>query len=229
MGNARGTSRDIDAALWSLGVTHLDAVFLSHGDADHYNALPALLKRFSIDVIVTPPGLLASEERGRRELRRAIALAGVAVREAAAGETIPPIAAAGISVLHPPRGGVGGSDNANSLVLRFDHGEAMLLLPGDLEAPGTERVTSTPRPPSGGVLMAPHHGSLSEDAETILNWARPAETIVSGGERAARMEVEQMLSRTGSGVHITARSGTIRVRIDRAGGTRIRRWLERPW
>jgi competence protein ComEC len=212
----------------------LDAIFLSHGDADHYNALPSLLKRFSIDVIITPPGLLASDERGPRELRTAIAEAGVPVREAAAGETIPSIAAAGISVsgisvLHPPRGGVGGSDNANSLVLRFDHGEAVLLLPGDLEAPGTERVTSTPRPPAGGVLMAPHHGSLSEDAETILNWARPAETIVSGGKRAARMEVEQMLSRTGSGVHITARSGSIRVRIDRAGGVQVRRWLDRPW
>jgi len=229
LGNYRGTSRDIDVALWSLGVTQIDAVFLSHADADHYNAVPALLKRFSIDRIVMPQGMLAGPEPGLRDLRTAIRDAGVAVDQLSTEQQDPSLREAGISVLHPPPDGVGGSDNANSLVLQFDCGEAVLLLPGDLEPPGTSLMTSGRRPPPDGVLMAPHHGSLSMDAETILGWARPAETIVSGGRRAARMEVERMLSRTGSGVHITARSGTIRTRIDRSGNVTVRRWLERPW
>ena len=37
LGNDTLSSRDIDVTLWSLGVTHLQGVFLSHADADHFN------------------------------------------------------------------------------------------------------------------------------------------------------------------------------------------------
>ena len=46
LGNEAGSSRDIDATLWSLGLTRLDGIILSHADADHYNGLPGLLRRF---------------------------------------------------------------------------------------------------------------------------------------------------------------------------------------
>lgn len=231
MGNDLGTSRNIDTTLWSLGITRLHAVFLSHADADHYNALPAILERFSVDQIVTPPGMLETNEVAIADLRRTIKSFGVPVREVAcdASDFGPMIGSQKMSILHPPREGVGGSDNANSLVLMIEHGGQSLLLPGDLEPPGTEILTSMPRPSAGGVLMAPHHGSLSMNADSVLAWARPGETVVSGGTRAARPEVEEMLSLTGSGVHVTARQGAIRVRIDRTGKTEIRSWLESPW
>lgn len=234
LGNYRWTSRDIDTALWSLGITHLDAVFLSHADADHYNALPALLKRFSIETILVPPGLLDGREPGLRELRLAIDASGVSVQpcfrgDFLGGDSTRRWAHTPITVLHPPAAGVDGSDNANSLVLQIDAGEHPLVLPGDLEPPGTEVVTEGRRPRAGGVLMAPHHGSLSMDAKTVLNWARPSETIVSGGQRAARMEVERMLSQTGSGVHVTAREGAVRVRISGKMGIQVRRWVQRSW
>jgi competence protein ComEC len=207
----------------------LDAVFLSHADADHYNALPALLKRFSVETILVPPGLLDGREPGLKELRLAIDASGVPVQTCFRGDRRRRWEHVSITVLHPPAAGVDGSDNANSLVLQIDAGEHSLVLPGDLEPPGTEVVTGGPRPRAGGVLMAPHHGSLSMDAETVLNWARPSETIVSGGQRAARLGVEQMLSQTGSGVHVTAREGAIRVRISGKMGIQVRRWVQRPW
>jgi competence protein ComEC len=134
-----------------------------------------------------------------------------------------------VKVLHPPAVRVPGSDNANSLVLRLDHAGTVVLLPGDLEPPGTEVMTIQDRPPPGGVMMAPHHGSLAMDAEMILQWARPAETIVSGGRLARRPEVSAMLAQQGSQVHVTALSGAIRVRINRNGEIDIRSWLESPW
>ncbi len=77
--------------------------------------------------------------------------------------------------------------------------------------------------------MAPHHGSLSMDADAVLAWARPAETIVSGGRRAAKPEIQQMLSTTGSNVHVTSQVGAIRVRISNNGNIQIRSWLQQPW
>ena len=46
LGNDRGTAQEIDSVLWSMGIVRLEGIFLSHADADHYNALPAVLKRF---------------------------------------------------------------------------------------------------------------------------------------------------------------------------------------
>jgi competence protein ComEC len=229
MGNALGTSRDIDTALWSLGVTHLSGVFLSHADTDHYNALPALLERFRVDRVITPPEMLSDEDEGLMEMRSALLRHGVVVREIAAGGLREAIDDAAMSVLHPPPEGIDGSDNANSLVLCVEHAGKTLLLPGDLEPPGTESLISLPRPPPGGVLMAPHHGSLSMNADAVLAWVRPAETIVSGSTRAGRVEVREMLSVTGSGVHVTAVEGAVRVRMDGRGRILVRRWLDRPW
>lgn len=229
MGNSDGTSRDIDTALWALGVTHLDGVFLSHADADHYNSFPALAERFSIDSVLTPPSMLATAEGGLAAIVAAIDRHQIEQRELAAGAGDDQIGGRSMAVLHPPAGGVGGNDNANSMVLQIDHGGRVLLLPGDLEPPGTESLVSQPRPPAGGVMMAPHHGSLSMNADAVLAWARPRETIVSGSRRAARLEVREMLSVTGSGVHVTADQGAVRVRMGGSAEIEVLSWLAQPW
>ena len=43
-------------------------------------------------------------------------------------------------MLHPPRKGVLGSDNANSIVLAIEFQGRRLLLTGDLESPGLDDV-----------------------------------------------------------------------------------------
>lgn len=39
-------TRTISAFLWNAGVQSIDALFISHPDLDHYNAVPGLLRRF---------------------------------------------------------------------------------------------------------------------------------------------------------------------------------------
>jgi len=228
LGNERGRSRDIDATLWSLGVTHLDGVLLSHADADHFNALPGLLERFSIAQILTAPDMLRDPESAVAELATVIHDYQVPVVEVSDGKIVT-VGAHRAAVLHPPATRIEGSDNANSLVLQIESGHRSMVLPGDLEPPGTAALVNHPRPSPGGVLMAPHHGSLQMDAAMVLQWARPAETIVSGSRRAKRPEVYQMLSTTGSGVHVTSADGAVRVRISAAGKREVRSWLNDPW
>ncbi|MBW3598807.1 MAG: ComEC/Rec2 family competence protein, partial [Planctomycetes bacterium] len=55
LGPPTSGGRAIAAVLWSRGLRHLDAVVLSHADADHYNALPELLERFSVGVVYVSP------------------------------------------------------------------------------------------------------------------------------------------------------------------------------
>ncbi len=228
LGNDVGSSRYIDQAIWYIGVTRLDRVLLSHADADHFNALPGLLARFRVRQMDTPPGMLAEPETALDPVRKAIARYKIPIRELSRGDTVR-LAHSTIRVLHPPMQRLDASDNANSLVMVWEGNGQSLLLPGDLEPPGTGVLMSERRPRPGGVLMAPHHGSLRMDAAMVLQWYRPSETVVSGGERAGRPEVSAMLGTHGSRVHVTAQDGAIRVRIDPKGNIEVRSWLHDPW
>ncbi len=228
MGNPDGSSRDIDEVLWSLGVTNLRGILLSHADSDHYNAVPGVLRRFSVWQIITPPGMLDEAEADLDDVRVAIAAGGIVSKEISAGAVIT-VSDGAMKILHPPAGRVAGSDNANSLVVTTEHQGVRLILPGDLEPPGTAVLVNQDRPSPGSVLMAPHHGSLAMDAASVLQWARPRETIVSGGRRARRVEVRQMLAAHGSAVHVTAELGAIRVRIGKDGQIEVRSWAQSPW
>lgn len=44
--------------LWSRGITHLDAVWISHPDVDHFNGLPGLLERFRVHRIIMSSKML---------------------------------------------------------------------------------------------------------------------------------------------------------------------------
>lgn len=233
LGNFRNRSHKIDEVLWSMGITQIDGIVLSHADADHFNALPGLAKRFTIEKIVTPPGMLSGQGGSLEQARRAIDASGVAVTELDATSELP-IGTLGdwwrdVDILHPPAERIEGSDNANSMVLQINVADRPLLLPGDLEPPGTSVLISRPRPRPGGVMMAPHHGSLRMDADAVLQWARPTETVVSGGKRAAKVEVTEMLSATGGGVHVTSKVGCVRVRINKRGAVEVRAWEIAPW
>ena len=228
LGNDAGNSRDIEQVLWSLRVCKLDGIFLSHADSDHFNALPGIVRRFEVKQVVTPPGMLGEPEAALKPIVEAIHRHTIPTSELSVGGVVE-IGDTVVQALHPPAVRIRGSDNANSLVLRLDHSGTAILLPGDLEPPGTNVMTRQNRPRPGGVMMAPHHGSLAMDAAMMLNWARPAETIVSGGRLAKRPEVAAMLAQQGSRVHVTALSGAIRVRILGDGTTRIRSWRESPW
>src|SRR5262249_8919797 len=51
LGQPVGGAQSISSVLWSRGISHLDAIVISHADADHYNSLPELLRRFSVGAV----------------------------------------------------------------------------------------------------------------------------------------------------------------------------------
>ncbi len=232
LGNYLSSSRGIQDVLWNRGITRLDAVVLSHADSDHYNALPGLIHRFSIDEVIVPPGLFSNADPALVEIHQSLNQQQIPIREVAAGEPFAldawRLQDAALQVLHPPRPPIAdATDNANSLCLMIQYRQQQLLLPGDLEPPGTERLIASPRPVAGGALMAPHHGSLTANSEAMLDWFRPRQVIVSGGPRARNPRVTELLQYRGSEIYITAKDGAIRVRL--ADEVEVRRYLREPW
>ncbi len=78
MGAPTSCCRIISGYLWSRGLTHIDAVVLSHADSDHYNALPELLERFSVGTVYVSPVMFDQPNASIRFLRDAIERAKVA-------------------------------------------------------------------------------------------------------------------------------------------------------
>ncbi|MEM8913494.1 MAG: ComEC/Rec2 family competence protein [Planctomycetota bacterium] len=225
IGNSMGNSQPINGTLWSMGLTTVETIYLSHADADHFNALPSLARRFGIGGVVTPSGMLGEQEPALEPVRDAIARHDIPVTEWSRKTTLP----GPLHVIHPPKRRLEGSDNANSLVLRWDHGGRSVILPGDLEPPGNREVMNQPRPIAGGVLMAPHHGSVQKGADQIIQWARPSLTVVSGGRRSTRDEVIAMMTAAGGQVMITHRDGAVRVRLHDKGAIQVQAWRDTPW
>jgi competence protein ComEC len=174
--------RTIAPALWARGVRHIDAVILSHADADHYNGLPDLLDRFSIGVVRVPPGFVGPSNPEAVRLVDAVRSRGIPVRPIAAGDSWE-AAGARFRVWHPPRPADGpaagrSSDNARSVVLDVEAAGHHLLLTGDLEADGLVALKSLPLP-RPDVLLAPHHGGRTANPPWLYDWANPRLVVVS--------------------------------------------------
>lgn len=165
------TRRVIAPFLWERGIRHLDEVFLSHGDLDHFNGLPSLLERFTIGQVTLTPTFRDKPTAGVSFTLRELEKHRIPLRVAQAGDTLH----AGelrIDVLHPPANGPDGIENARSMVLLLKHFDHRILLTGDLEKEGLARVLSLPRV-NPDVLMAPHHGSKAANTDELRDWASP--------------------------------------------------------
>ncbi|HEY4311297.1 MAG TPA: ComEC/Rec2 family competence protein [Pirellulales bacterium] len=226
LGSPTAAARSISGYLWSRGRRHIDAVVISHADIDHYNALPELLRRFSVGAVYVSPVMFDDGGAGVAALRDAIEEADVPLREISAGDRLRGSNECSLNVLHPPARGALGSDNANSIVLEVIYRGRRLLLPGDLESPGLDDLLAE-SPLDCDLVLAPHHGSAQSDPPGFVAWTTPEFTVISGDSRSNRPEVAGAYRRHGAQVFNTSLLGSIMVTID-ARNLRISSWRDEP-
>ena len=112
-----------------------------------------------------------------------------------------------------------GRDNANSILLAVEFAGRRILLPGDLESPGIERVMADP-PLDCDVLLAPHHGSEQSDPPGFAAWCTPEWVVMSGRRPDANtcrrsLRISKQAPRVAHGAR---RGGDVRV-VDRRRAT----------
>jgi competence protein ComEC len=227
MGLPELAGQSIAATLWSQGITHLDAIILSHADTDHYNAIPDLLERFSVGVVYVSPVMFDEETEALQALRAAVEGSGVPLEELYGGDRLQVRGGATLEILHPPRRGILGGDNANSIVLQIEYAGRRILLAGDLESPGLDDVLAE-EPTDCDVILAPHHGSLASNPVGFVEWSRPEWVVVSGAASQGIGPVERAYARSEARVFHTAKVGAVQVTIE-MGRIAVRDWRGQPW
>lgn len=222
MGLPQPGERIVSSYLWHRQINHIDAIIVSHADADHYNIIPELLNRFSVGQVFVSHVMFNRQSTGTSILRQSITDANVPMHHLMADDELM-LGRVRVCVLHPLAEGVNGNDNSNSIVLAIEHGGQSILLPGDLEARGLDQVMAE-MPRDTTVLMAPHHGSSRSKPVEFSQWCQPEFVVISGGFQPDRNRQQRRLYNTpGRQVFHTSEDGAITVEV----------WLDRievtPW
>jgi competence protein ComEC len=206
--------------LWSRGLTHLDAVALTHAHSDHMGGMAAVLRNFrprELWVGHNPP------TPAYQQLLSEAASLGIRVRSFSAGETMP-FGGAAMDVLAPSAGYQPGTtaSNNDSLVLHIRYAGHSALLEGDAEAPSEAAMLSLPRDAlASDLLKVGHHGSKTSTIAPFLARVAPRFAVISVGPfnnyHHPRWETLEHLQEEGARTWRTDLSGASTFYIDAAG------------
>jgi competence protein ComEC len=203
--------------LRKFDVRQLDAIVISHGDADHRGGAQSLITAFPDASVIAPERVNIDSankeacEAGKRWVWDDVAF----------------------SFLHPMRDqqNADWSENDDSCVLLVSSTGGDVLLPGDIEYRAESYLTSNHMIPAVDVVVAPHHGSKSSSSEPFVAATRPRFVIFSTGHRNRwGFPAESVSSRwrnAGAEGITTADSGAVVFAIDRSGRLALQR-RERP-
>jgi competence protein ComEC len=158
------------------GARTLDAVVVSHGDADHLGGVPAVLDALPTGLLLEPgqplPSALYVEHLA------AVDAGGVTWRAARAGDTLV-VDGVVLAILHPTSEWMAGqlSPNENSIVVHASYGCFDAVLTGDAGTPVERRLAASVG--RAELLKVGHHGSATATGEEWLDALRPAAAVIS--------------------------------------------------
>lgn len=208
-------ARTVEEVLWASGHSRIDAVVVSHADADHCNALPELIEVVPMRTMFVHRTFLDWSQQPVAESLDSFTTARVNIQLLAAGQSLLIDPQVSVRVLHPAPGYRASKDNPNSVVLSIEYAGRRIVLMGDLEREGLDHLLRTPRLDTD-VLLAPHHGGLKANTTDLARWATPEWVIASSSDPTVE---ERLAPRYGPAARVisTANRGAIRCRITPEG------------
>ena len=193
------------------GVRRLDALILTHPDADHIGGAAALLLRVPVARLYTNGD--SADSRSYAELILAARARGFKPASLRIGQTLRLSPDVRLTVLSSPMAASTdeGGENARSLALRLDGGGASALLAADIDSSTEAALTIWQRRLDVDLLKVSHHGSRSASTAEFLAQVTPRIAVISCGRRNIyghpHPVVLERLAAAACEVHSTAREG----------------------
>lgn len=175
-GYARSRGK-ILAAMRQMGVTRLDAVFLTHTDRDHAEGLQWLAEsEIEVGAWYASAMFMGVKEKKHPAVQAARAR-NQEVVWLRAGDSVP-LENAVFSVLAPSEP-ASDKDNNNSLVMMLESADGRVLLAGDMELPEEEILLGSGADLNCDVLKTANHGDDDANSEAFLRAAAPDVAVFS--------------------------------------------------
>jgi competence protein ComEC len=166
-----------------IGARRIDALILTHADADHCNGLERVIQEMPVGMALDgawQPQTVGAPEYQIAKL--ALKRARVPIIRAGAGQRFNLGDGAILSVLAPtPPAIQEAADNNNGVVLRLDYGLTNFLFTADIQKEAEGRLLRRGAPLDCTILKVAHHGSKSSTTESFLRRVRPRAAIISCG------------------------------------------------
>lgn len=168
------------AYLAAYGITRLDLLVNTHPHSDHIGNATAVIEAMPVGRVLDS-GFVHPTTTYERMLD-AIEKRGVPLRVVRKGQRIVIEDGVTLTALGPEEPFVEKSRsdaNANSLVLRLDHGDMRFMLTGDAEEETEERLVPQGTALKATVLKVAHHGSKYATHQPFLDAVAPRLAVIS--------------------------------------------------
>ncbi len=187
--NSRALLSELGAFLSPWDRT-IEAVLLTHPDQDHVGALPELLAKYDVRLLLSAD-MPETTEIGRT-IRRNIEDRHIRVIHPSAGLSVAFSPETRMETLFPDASFVPDpkNTNASSVVERLRAGTDSFLFTGDLPKEETVLPAEDIR-----VLKVAHHGSKYSTSDAFLDRMTPEEAVISVGKNSYGHPAEEVLKR----------------------------------
>lgn len=211
--------RVIAPFLWQKGIRKINAIAITHPDADHYSGIEFIIKNFK------PKKLWVRDKHGHDN--RYQALLAFAEKDSNVSVILPDegnflltkdqgsldcIANIGNWSDDPQLSGSRGKANSG-LILKTCSSTFCTLFPGDIVRGYEKALIEEKYDIKSDVLLSPHHGSITSNSEQFLKAVSPKYLIVSAGRfnkgNFPFEGLEELCERYGIRMLTTAKHGTL--------------------
>ncbi len=184
-------TRRVVPALGALAVRHIDTLFISHADLDHFNGSLAVIDHVGVGRVLMPPQMVSLAQRKPHSPPGIflVALQQRGVRYKAISQGWRQIhGRAQLETLWPPAGMAHTAANDTSLVLSITTAGRRLILNGDIQQLSIRRLMDTGANLDADVCDLPHHGSIVAASGQWLDAVNPLVLLQSSGPSRSRID-----------------------------------------
>ncbi len=213
----------IKAGLAEMGVTALDAVFITHLDKDHIGGLTWLAESdIEIGAWYSSAMYLDVDSPEEHPVVQAASIRGQEAVFLKAGDRIP-LGSAVLNVLAPLVLAEDKDDN-NSLVMMLESSEGKILLTGDIEYPAEKLLLASGADLNCDVLKVANHADNDTTSPAFVQAASPQVAVISTSTadkpETPDKDVIRTLTAQGAEIYVTQEcTGGILVRLKNGAAT----------